>query len=127
MKSLKLAALAAFAAASLAPFTAQAQDAAAGAGLFQARCTSCHTADNGAASITGPNLFDVAGSIASNRGIDFDYSDALIDSGVIWDDDNLDAWIESPADLVPGNKMPFPGLADAGERADIVAYLKTLK
>jgi len=126
MKSLKFASAMALATFFMAP-VAQAQDAGAGQALFQQRCASCHTVDQGGASASGPNLFGVGGSIASNRGISFNYSDALIDSGVIWDDDNLDAWLESPNDFVPGNKMPFPGLADAGERGNIIAYLNTLK
>lgn len=126
MKLPQFAALMAIAAVSILPLTAQAQDAAAGEALFGSRCTACHTADDGGASGSGPNLFGVVGAVASNRGIDFDYSDALIDSGVIWDEGNLDAWLESPDDFVPGNKMPFPGLSDAGERANIIAYLATL-
>jgi cytochrome c len=127
MKVLQLAAAMAIAAMSVAPFSAQAQDAAAGASLFGGACASCHSTESGGASSIGPNLFGVTGSIASNRGIDFDYSDSLIDSGIIWDAGNLDAWLESPSDFVPGNKMPFPGIAGAADRADIIAYLATLK
>ncbi len=123
----QFAALVVIAAASTLPLKAQAQDAAAGEALFGSRCTACHTAEEGGISGSGPNLFGVSGAVASNRGIEFNYSDALIDSGVIWDEGNLDAWLESPDDFVPGNKMPFPGLAAAGERADIIAFLMTLK
>ena len=69
------AAVLAIAAVSTLPLKAQAQDAAAGEALFGSRCTSCHTADEGGRNGTGPNLFGVVGTVASNRGIEFDYSD----------------------------------------------------
>lgn len=47
-------------------------------------------------------------------------------SGLVWDTRNLDAWLKSPAALVPGNAMGFPGIADARTRADLVAYLEAV-
>lgn len=127
MISNRLTAVVALGLVSLFPLAAAAQDGANGETLFAAQCASCHTVEDGGASIIGPNLFGVLGSIAANRGIEFEYSDPLIDSGVIWDAGNLDAWLESPVDFVPGNSMPTPGLAEASERADIIEYLGTLE
>jgi cytochrome c len=48
-------------------------------------------------------------------------------SGITWSADKLNAYIEHPAAVVPGNRMAFAGISDAGQRADVVAYLATLK
>ena len=74
----------------------------------------------------GPNLFGIVGRKAASEP-NFYYSQALKGSGITWTPDKLDAWIKSPPALVPGNRMAFAGIADAGQRADIVAYLATLK
>lgn len=91
-----------------------------------ARCGICHTTAKGGGDGVGPDLFGIAGrKAASEPG--FYYSQALKGSGITWTPDKIDAWIKSPATLVPGNRMTFSGIADAGQRADIVAYLSTLK
>jgi cytochrome c len=54
------------------------------------------------------------------------YSDAVKQSGLVWDKRNLDAWLKNPAAMVPGNTMTFPGVADAHTRADLVAYLEAV-
>jgi cytochrome c len=48
-------------------------------------------------------------------------------SGIVWSEKTLDAYLESPQKAVPGNRMPFAGLKDAEDRADVIAYLATLK
>ena len=48
-------------------------------------------------------------------------------SGITWSADKIDAYIAAPKKVVPGGKMKYDGLADAGTRADLVAYLMTLK
>jgi cytochrome c len=48
-------------------------------------------------------------------------------SGIVWDTKTLDAYLESPQKVVPGNSMPYAGLKDATDRTDLVAYLATLK
>jgi cytochrome c len=106
--------------------TAQAAgNAANGAGVFD-RCAICHSNSKGAPAKIGPNLFGVAGRKAASQP-DFSYSAALKASGITWSNDKLDAWIKSPSTLVPGNRMAFAGIADAQQRADLVAYLDTLK
>jgi cytochrome c len=91
-----------------------------------ARCAICHTATKGGGNGVGPNLFGVVGRKAASMP-NFYYSQALKSSGITWTPDKLDAWIKSPATLVPGNRMTFSGLDNAQQRADLVAYLATLK
>jgi cytochrome c len=74
--------------------------------------------------MTGPSLAGLwhrkAGSLASFTR----YSPALKASGISWDDATLDAWLADPQRLVPGNTMPFAGIEDAGQRHDLIAFLK---
>jgi cytochrome c len=100
-------------------------NAANGAGVFD-RCAICHSDSKGAPAKIGPNLFAIAGRKAATQA-DFSYSAALKNSGIVWSNDKLDAWIKSPAALVPGNRMSFAGIVNAQQRADLVAYLDTLK
>jgi cytochrome c len=52
------------------------------------------------------------------------YSAPLKQSGIVWDEAKLDAWVENPRDLVPGTTMIYPGLRKPEDRRDLVAYLK---
>jgi cytochrome c len=99
---------------------------AAGQQIFAGRCAGCHTADEGGRNKTGPNLFTVFGAPAGNRDVGFRFSSALSGSGVTWDEESLDAWLASPRRFVPGNRMSFGGLSGAGDRANVVAFLKSL-
>jgi len=87
-------------------------------------CGACHPTDssNGA----GPGLAGIVGRKAGTAA-GFRYSRAMKSSGIIWDDKTLDAYIGEPQRVIPGNVMPFSGIADPGARADLVEYLKTLK
>ncbi|SOY62210.1 conserved hypothetical protein [Cupriavidus phytorum] len=76
--------------------------------------------------MTGPSLAEVWGRKAGTADGFTRYSDALKRSGLVWDKQSLDAWLKSPAALVPGNAMGFPGIADARTRADLVAYLEAV-
>lgn len=91
-----------------------------------ARCAICHSNAKGAPARIGPNLFGISGRKAATQP-DFSYSAALKASGIIWTDANLDKWTAGPAAMVPGNRMAFAGISNAGQRADLVAYLDTLK
>ena len=103
--------------------SASAQDAASGKQAF-AQCAACHAANstNG----LGPSLQGIVGRKAGAFP-GFRYSRAMKNAGVAWDDKNLDAFLSDPQKLVPGNVMPFSGVADAKQRADLIAYLKTVK
>ncbi len=105
--------------------TAHAADAAKGKTAFQ-RCAICHRVEQNGGNGIGPNLFAIAGRKAGSIA-GFNYSAAMKNSGIIWSADKLDAYIEHPAAVVPGNRMAFAGISDAGQRADVVAYLATLK
>ena len=103
---------------------ARAQDALAGAKLFQQRCQACHTVVAGQPATVGPNLAGVASRDAGSTG--FAYSAALKKSGLKWDAATLDQFLAAPAKLVPGTTMPI-ATPDTKARADMVAYLGTLK
>jgi cytochrome c len=104
---------------------AEAGDAARGKIVFQ-RCAICHRVEKDGGNGLGPNLFGVMGRKAGTVA-GFSYSAAMKASGIVWSADKLNAYIEHPAALVPGNRMAFAGVPDAGQRADVVAYLATLK
>ena len=104
---------------------AQAADAAKGKIVFQ-RCAICHRVEKGGGNGLGPNLFGVVGRKAGTVA-GFSYSAAMKGSGITWSADKLNAYVEHPAAVVPGNRMAFAGITDAGQRADVVAYLATLK
>ena len=100
-----------------------AQDAAAGGMAFQ-QCAECHSP--GGADGAGPGLKGVFGRRAGAKE-GFAYSPALAKSKVVWDDATLDAFLANPQKAMPGTTMAYAGDDDAKERADLVAYLKTLK
>jgi cytochrome c len=119
-------AAAAIASAVLFPGMANAQSAAAGQEVFQARCTGCHTSADGGPNRNGPNLFGIMDSEAGSRA-GFNYSGALASSTLVWTDDNMNDWLGSPRDTIPGNRMPFGGLSSDADRDDVVAFLRTLQ
>lgn len=88
-----------------------------------ARCRSCHTINEGGSNMTGPNLWGLFGRPAGSHP-GFNYSDAVKTAGFAWDGERLDHWLENPRTFLPGNKMTFPGLPDATDRRDVIAWLK---
>lgn len=101
----------------------RAQDAEHGKSVFKA-CAVCHATDH--ANRVGPGLEGIVGREAGTAA-GFRYSNAMKNSGIVWDDKRLNAYLESPQKAVPGNKMPYSGLKNATDRADLIAYLATLK
>jgi cytochrome c len=100
-------------------------DAARGEVKFQ-DCAACHKLEAGANNV-GPSLHGIferkAGELA-----DFRYSPAIKRSGIAWTPETLDTFITDPQAVVPGNRMPYAGMASPGDRADLIAYLqKTTK
>jgi cytochrome c len=86
-------------------------------------CAACHSLQLDQ-NMTGPSLAGLwnrkAGSVASFSR----YSPALKSANIVWNDKTLDDWVTDPQHLVPGNQMTFPGIKDAGQRADLLAFLK---
>jgi cytochrome c len=96
-------------------------DAARGEKRFE-ECATCHTVERGVNNV-GPSLNGLIGRKAGEVA-EFRYSPALKKSGITWTLQTLDAFIADPQKEVPGNRMPFAGMPDAGDRADLIAYLQ---
>jgi cytochrome c len=89
-------------------------------------CQACHNFTEGAGAKIGPDLYDVVGrKIASKAG--FAYSEALKKfADKTWTYEQLNTWLTAPSKMAPGTKMTFAGLPDPGDRANVLAYLRTL-
>ena len=96
-------------------------DAARGEARFQ-DCAACHKLEAGSNNV-GPSLHGIferkAGALA-----DFRYSPAMKRSGISWTPETLDKFITDPQAMVPANRMPYAGMSNAGDRADLIAYLQ---
>lgn len=109
--------------------------------IFQGRGAQCHIISNDPAGFVyhalGPNLFGVMGHPVAtadgpnernhNRG--FPYSRAALQarSTTVWTRDAMDRFLENPRKFLPGTSMAFVGLKRPQERADVIAYLETLR
>ena len=90
--------------------------------LLFASCAMCHTTKGDGFGSIGPSLAGVLGSESGSRD-DFGYSESLIASDIVWTEETLDQYIESPATLIPGGSMAFVGVADENDRKAILRYL----
>jgi cytochrome c len=93
------------------------------------KCTACHTTEKGGPNKVGPNLWDIVNRpVASHEG--FAYSTPMKEfsqgGSVVWDYDHLDQFLTSPKGLVKGTAMGFAGVKNPAERANLIAYLRTL-
>ena len=98
-------------------------DADRGADSFDANCAECHSVSKALRNKKGPTLFGVVGRRSASMS-GFEYSDAMRAAGFDWTRDRLDAYVASPKKAVPGGKMKFDGVDDAGERADLIDFLE---
>lgn len=106
-----------------APAAAQSGEAAKGQRVFNTQCRSCHTVQKDGAQVTGPNLHGLFGRKAGT-GAGYAYSDAMKNSGIVWDEATLADYNRDPKGKVPGTRMLYNGVKNAGQLADLVAYLK---
>ena len=104
--------------------SAAAADIDAGKTTFK-KCLLCHTAEGGKNKV-GPSLFRIVGRKSASLP-DYTYSDAMKNFNHTWTPQTLETYLADPHAVVPGTKMIFPGIKDAAERANLFAYLETLK
>lgn len=90
------------------------------------KCVSCHSFDQGGANKIGPALWGVAGRDVGSVG-GFGYSTTLNEMAGVWDAEALNGFLENPKAYAAGTTMAFAGLRKASDRADIIAYLQSLK
>jgi cytochrome c len=84
-----------------------------------ARCGACHSLESDR---TGPRHCGLFGRRAGSVP-GFAYSQAMKNSGIVWDARTLDRFLTNPLRVVPGTTMGYAGIEDAQERADLIAYL----
>jgi cytochrome c len=89
--------------------------------LFE-ECRACHVVERGASGV-GPSLYGVMGRRAGVLD-DFRYSPALKKSGITWSKQTLDAYVLDPQKAVPSNRMPYAGMPEARDRADLIDYIQ---
>jgi cytochrome c len=105
--------------------SANAADPAAGKSVFSSTCSICHSPQPGK-NMVGPSLFGVVGRQTGSEP-NYHYSPANKDAKLTWDAATLDKYLESPKTIIPGTTMSYAGLKDPAKRADLIAYLATLK
>lgn len=103
-----------------------APDIQAGKALFAARCASCHHVGRNARAGFGPHLNGIFGRPAGGTS-DYQYSDAMRTSKVVWSRDTLGAFIRSPGKVVPGTRMRFWGIGNDQQIEDLLGYLQTFR
>lgn len=94
-----------------------------GDSIFRSQCSQCHTLKASPSGLLGPTLYYLFGRKAGTV-LGYAYSTPMRKSGVVWNDSTLNRYIAAPQSYVPGNVMPFPGIADKIVRERLVAYLK---
>lgn len=110
--------------AAVAMATAQAADSTAGQKVFKSQCAICHSVTAGK-NMIGPSLFGLVGRKAGQEP-GYTYSSANKNSGITWTEAELNKYLTNPQAIVPGTKMPYAGLKNDDQRADLIAYLATL-
>lgn len=94
------------------------------------QCVACHDITKDAQNRVGPALWDIFGKPAGAvKG--YQYSQVHLDKAkadsIIWDEATLNAYLENPSAVIPGNKMVYPGLKKEKQRKNLIEYMKSLK
>lgn len=103
-----------------------AADAAEGEKVFKRTCATCHIATKEGPKRLGPTLFGIIGR-KSGTVEGFRYSEANKKANIVWSPETLEPYLSEPKKIVPGTIMAFAGLKKAEDRANVIAYLATLK
>jgi cytochrome c len=94
--------------------------------VFSQMCSVCHSANRNGPTLIGPPLFGVVGRPAAGvRG--YAYSPAMKAAGFAWSDAQLHTYLQGPAKMLPGVRMPFAGVKNPTQLDDLIAYLDSLK
>ena len=94
--------------------------------LAQRQCASCHSFNEGGRSGVGPNLYGIVGAKHAHTA-GFNYSAAIrAMADKPWTYEDMNAWIANPRGYAPGNKMTYAGMASVQNRADLIAYLRSI-
>jgi cytochrome c len=107
----------------LTPSAARAVDPEKGANVFRI-CKACHRVGPGARAMVGPPLNGVVGRKAGAL-LDYPYSDAMRESGLVFDEATLAKYLKAPKEAIPKTRMAFAGLRKDEDIADVIAYLKS--
>ena len=93
--------------------------------LAKAQCGACHSFNEGGRAGVGPNLHGIIGR-GHGAVAGFAYSAALKSHAGPWSYEEMNAWLAKPATYAPGTKMAYAGLSNTQQRADVIAYLRSI-
>ncbi len=90
------------------------------------QCQACHTFEKGGPNRVGPNLWNIVGDERGKDRGNFNFSSAMKTKGGEWTYEELNKFLEAPRAYIPGTAMTFAGIKNDQQRADVIAYLRTL-